>query len=185
MAKAKAAKKPVKKNAPKPVNLTQWLRTASANEVMRMARMMEAGAIKEYTRLAKIAPNPVTRAKFRYMVEEERQHKRFLDQLAQGLPKGRPLPRTGLSEVVDIPDGEDIAKAIKQSIKNEERAKAFYTSAAKRCKNANARNVLRTLAMMEKSHASFLREELRSLTGNWGWSSLEGAVFEEEHFWTT
>jgi rubrerythrin len=181
MAKAHATGKP----PANPGNLTQWLRTAGPREVFDMARKMEAGAIRDYTRLARAASSAVTRAKFRYMIEEERRHKRFLDLLCRGLPKGRPLPRTGLSEVAVTPDETDIVRAVEQSIENEKRAAAFYAGAAKRCKGAPARKVLRGLASMEKEHARLLRDELRALRGDWGWSSLEGAVPDEEDFWET
>ncbi len=163
--------------------LTKWIVEASPSDIVRLARMMEAGAIRTYTELAERAERKAAQAKFRYLAEEEREHKRFLDRVAAELPSPPSVPDAQLSEVAREPDANNVVRCIEVCVQNEERARDFYDAASKKCSDDRAGRMLRTLADMEAKHASLLRDELQALHGDFGWRGLEGAVPQEEDFW--
>lgn len=163
--------------------LAQWVAEATPSDVVRLARMMEAGAIRTYTELAEKAERKATQAKFRYLAEEEREHKQFLDRLAANLPSPSSVPDAQLSEVAEEPEGNNLVRSIEVSVQNEEQARAFYEAASRRCRDERAGRMFRTLAEMEARHAALLRDELQALHGDFGWRGLAGTVPEEEDFW--
>ena len=164
----------------------KWVANASPHEVLSLAIRMEQGAVRTYRSMAKQASSAPSRAKFRYLAAEEREHARILAEARKrtSRPSGPRLAPPPMSEVES--DVEDLTptEAVRLAIRSEHDAEAFYRLCAKRCRSAKSRRMFETLAKQESGHAKALESELKALQGPLPWSSLEGFVPEEKDYWT-
>lgn len=165
--------------------LTAWVAKASVYDALTLAVQMERGAVRAYTALAKSAPDRVTRAKFRYLAEEEREHLRMASVTRRAFPKPceSTPPPASLSEADGVAEQKNAAAAVRHAIRGEQKAQDFYRACAARCRKPTARKMFERFAAQEARHAMILKEELALLAGGPGGSSLEGGVPIEEDFW--
>ena len=166
-------------------NCDSWFARANACDVLTLAVRMEQGAARTYASLARKAEHPATRAKFRYLAAEEREHGRVLGKARRNLTRP-PHAHNLLASVAEaggVADGDSPQAVLRQAIRSEKEAEALYRACAARCKRAAPKRMFERLAGQEAGHAVALEAELRTLSGAFAWSSIEGAVPEEEDFW--
>ena len=162
------------------------LAEANPYEVLTMAIAMERGAVRTYAALAKTTQHRLARAKFRYLAAEEREHARILGRMRKNLkrPKrAQKFPDT-FSEAGPLTDSGNTAAVLREAIRAEQKAEAFYEECAARCRRAAARGIFKFLAAQEAGHEKELKDELKALSGPLPWSSLEGDIPEEGDYWT-
>ena len=141
----------------------KWLAKASPYDVLSLGIRMEQGAVRTYRAMAKQASSPPSRAKFRYLAAEEREHARILAQARKrtSRPSGPRDPLPAASEVERDVECLTPTEAVRLAIR-----------------------MFETLAKQESGHAKALESELKALQGPLPWSSLEGFVPEEKDYWT-
>jgi rubrerythrin len=164
--------------------LDRWLETAGPYETLTLALRMEQGAARGYLAMARAAAGRVARAKFQYLVAEEREHARRLAEARRALP--RPAQPVGVPEVAEaagLPENESLSAALRLAVENERQAERLYRQCAARCRGKIARQLFRSLADQETRHAQWLGEELRLLDGAPAWGSIEGQAPVEQDFW--
>jgi len=157
-------------------------------EALAVAVKREVGASCFYEALSRRVTHALAAAKFRYLAEEERYHRDLLVAVLKTL-KGsarRVSSLKGLSEARGrLPKGVSNADAVRSALNAEKEAAEFYTACATRCRNADGKAMFARLADEEKRHRVVLEHELRVLTEEPFWSSLEGRPWAEDDFWHT
>ena len=167
------------------VRVPKWMQSASAAELLAMARQRERGASRRYAWLARQAEDRVVRAKLRYLAAEEAEHERIIKGMAEGLPGPPKRSETpaGLSEVEQPLENETLESVLKLAIASERDSEKLYRATASLCSSAEVRRVFEGLADAEARHAVTLREELDLQRGAPAWRGLEGRIWAEEDFW--
>ena len=163
----------------------RWVDSAGPYEVLSLALQMEQGAVRCYTAMATAARRRLTKAKFRYLAEEEREHARLVAQSRKNLErpaKTRKIPPS-LSEVRGTADGSNPEAAVRLAIRAEQESEALYKRCAERCSGEAIRQLFTRMAEQESRHATALKDELGELRGEFSWRSIEGTPPAEEHFW--
>ena len=163
-----------------------WGRVAEAGpyEVLSFALRMEQGALRRYMRMAGQAKSLPTRAKLRYLAEEEREHARLLGKAMEGLTRPRKVRRAPISraEVSGFPDEDTPEASLRLALQAEKDSESFYRRCAARCRAGAARKLFEMLVEQESRHARLLQDELVQL-GGFAWRSLEGRPPAEDDFW--
>ena len=156
-------------------------------EALVIAIALEAGAVRQYSQLAREAEQPLAKAKFRALASEERYHQQYLRALLRelgGKPKGVAVPR--ISEVsASVSACASHVEAVENARDAERHAGVFYRAASEKCRNPKTRESFEKLAQDEARHEADLDHQLRIIRGEAYWGSLEGHPRIEDHFWSS
>lgn len=151
-------------------------------KAVRMAMEAEKEAFQTYSRLEKKTRNPRGKDMFHQLSEFEMNHYQKLKELSKSLEeKGEWIIYEGTSFKkkkspikMEVPKGQDQLSdmdALKIAIKEEKKARAFYSSMAEITKDPRGKNMFKKLSDEEALHEKILNDQYYSLhnTGVWSW----------------
>jgi rubrerythrin len=160
---------------PKELPATRLPKAATVDELLAIARGMEAEAVSRYETLAEEmarSGNVEVADVFRHLAADEREHVRGVALAAERLGRGLPEPASFRWAVPEALAEEAVAEAggprlltprgaLALAVLNEERAFAFYVGVASTADNESVRRLAEDFAKEELGHLALLRLERR------------------------
>lgn len=151
-------------------------------EVLSLGIYNEISAYDFYIRVSQSIANPSGQEKFRFLASDEKRHREILEKWYEK-ESGQKF-RVDSSQVkkidVKIKDTTSAFEAIDIAMEAERQAYLFYTDAAGKTKNEDAKKMLQALAKEEDGHYLKLSAERNALSGGFYWFDIEGSGFVED-----
>lgn len=151
-------------------------------KAVKIAMEAEKEAFQTYSRLEKKTRNPKGKDMFHQLSEFEMNHYQKLKELFESLEKkgewilyeGTTFKKRNIPIKMEVPKAQDQLSdldAIKIAIKEEKKARAFYSSLAEITKDVRGKNMYKRLSEEEALHEKILNDQYYSLhnTGIWSW----------------
>lgn len=151
-------------------------------KAVRIAILAEKEAFQTYSKLEKKTRDPKGKDMFHQLSEFEMNHYQKLKQLAKSLEEkgewilydGTSFKKRHIPIKIEVPKSQNQLSdldALKIAIKEEKKAKAFYSSMAEITKDLRGKNMYKKLSEEEALHEKILNDQFYSLhnTGIWSW----------------
>ncbi len=146
-------------------------------EVLGQAVRQEVEASKLYQMLAARINNPLVKAKFHSLANEEKSHREMLYTMLQKytgeekppLPKEAPRPNELSESELSVPE------VLQLAIEKEREAQEFYRDAAKLATDVSGKRILLYLADFERGHERILQTEYDAVAKYPQWFDDDGA----------
>jgi len=151
-------------------------------KAIRIAMEAEKQAYQNYLRLEKKTKNPKGKDMFKQLSDFEMNHYQRLKELSKSLEEkgewilyqGASFKKRSIPIKMETPKGQDQLSdidALKIAIKEEKKARAFYSSMAEITKDPRGKDMYKRLAEEEELHEKVLNDQYYSLhnTGLWSW----------------
>ena len=151
-------------------------------KAIRVAIEAEKDAYQNYSKLEKRTKDPRGKDMFKQLSEFEMNHYKRLKELAKSLEEkgewilyeGTSFKKTSIPIKMKTPKGQDQLSdidAIKIAVREEKKARAYYSSMAEITKDPRGKDMYKRLAQEEALHEKILNDQYYSLhnTGLWSW----------------
>ncbi len=139
----------------------------SPSEVFGVAIKSEIEATEAYSRLHKKVKNEILRMKLKFLISEEKKHRRILERLfSQRFPEEElkiaeksflPPIKVSLAKKLSVLD------LFKLALKAEKMSEEFYREAGERAEDKESKRILGYLVRVERSHYFIIKSEIDML----------------------
>jgi rubrerythrin len=137
-------------------------------EILAVAIGSEIEAANFYSRLLDRVKNILLQQKLKFLVLEEKKHKKILERLYsqrfadRGLKVPQKAVRPRLPVTVD--EGSSILDLFKAALEAEKFSEEFYREAGKKAEELGSKKMLRYLSRVERSHYFLIKAEIDLLS---------------------
>jgi rubrerythrin len=139
----------------------------SPAEVLGVAIKSEIEAAAAYTSLNEKVKNEILKMKLKYLVLEEKKHRRILEKLFSQRFRGERLeiPEKSFLPPVKVSKAKKLSvlDLFKLALKAEKMSEEFYREAGKQAKDKESKRILGYLVRVERSHYFIIRSEIDML----------------------
>jgi len=139
----------------------------SPSEVFGVAIKSEIEAIEAYSRLYEKVKNEILRTKLKFLISEEKKHRRILERLfSQRFPDDKlKIAEKSLLPPVKISKGKKLSvlDLFKLALKAEKMSEEFYREAGGLAEDKESKRVLGYLVRVERSHYFIIKSEIDML----------------------
>jgi rubrerythrin len=175
----------VRKAAKKTINTSKKKRTAagakkgdaykfsslnlklSPMEVLGIAIKSEIEATEAYSKLNEKVKNEILRTKLKFLISEEKKHRRILEKLfSQRFPEKKlQIPEKSFLPPIKTTEGKKLSvlDLFKLALKAEKLSEEFYKEAGERAEDKESKRVLGYLVRVERSHYFIIKSEIDML----------------------
>lgn len=139
----------------------------SPAEVFGIAIKSEIEAAKSYSKLYEMVKNEILRMKLKFLISEEKKHRRILERLfSQRFPEEKlKIAEKSFLPPVKISKGKKLSvlDLFKLALKAERMSEGFYGEAGERAEDKESKRVLGYLVRVERSHYFIIKSEIDML----------------------
>ncbi len=139
----------------------------SPSEVFGVAIKSEIEATEDYSRLHKKVKNEILRMKLKFLISEEKKHRRILERLfSQRFPEEelKIAEKSFLPPIkVSLAKKFSVLDLFKLALKAEKMSENFYREAGGRAEDKESQRVLGYLVRVERSHYFIIKSEIDML----------------------
>jgi rubrerythrin len=139
----------------------------SPSEVFGVAIKSEIEAIEAYSRLYEKVKNEILRTKLKFLISEEKKHRRILERLfSQRFPDDKlKIAEKSFLPPVKISKGKKLSvlDLFKLALKAEKMSEEFYREAGGLTEDKESKRVLGYLVRVERSHYFIIKSEIDML----------------------
>jgi rubrerythrin len=139
----------------------------SPTEVFGVAIKSEIQATDAYSKLYEKVKNEILRLKLKFLISEEKKHRRILEKLfSQRFPGEKlEIPEKSFFPSIKISKAKKISvlDLFKLALKAEKNSENFYKEAGERAEDKESKRVLGYLVRVERSHYFIIKSEIDML----------------------
>lgn len=139
----------------------------SPSEVFGVAIKSEIEATEAYSRLYAKVKNEILRMKLKFLISEEKKHRRILEKLFSQRFPGEELeiPEKSFLLPIEVTKAKkfSVLDLFKLALKAEKMSENFYREAGKRAGDRESKRVLGYLVRVERSHYFIIKSEIDML----------------------
>jgi rubrerythrin len=139
----------------------------SPSEVFGVALKSEIEATKDYSRLYEMVKNEILRTKLKFLISEEKKHRRILERLfSQRFPEEQlKIAEKSILPSIEISKGKKLSvlDLFKLALRAEKTSEEFYKEAGERAEDKESKRVLGYLVRVERSHYFIIKSEIDML----------------------
>jgi len=139
----------------------------SPSEVFGIAIKSEIEATKAYSRLYKMVKNKILRMKLKFLISEEKKHRRILERLfSQRFQEEKlKIAEKSFLPPIKISKGKKLSvlDLFKLALTAEKVSEEFYKEAGERAEDNESKRVLGYLVRVERSHYFIIKSEIDML----------------------
>lgn len=145
-------------------------------EILGIAIRAEIESYNLYRKIASAVSNPATKEKFTALANEEKTHRKILEDLYKkhGGKMKLSVPRETLRSLQLDVEKKSPLDIIKTAIEKEKQARKFYLDAYRKATDRSGKFILKYLADFELNHARELEHELKALSEYPMWWDFRG-----------
>ncbi len=136
-------------------------------EVFGVAIKSEIEAIESYSRLYKKVKNEILKTKLKFLISEEKKHRRILERLfSQRFPEEElKIAEKSFLPPVKISKGKkfSVLDLFKSALKAEKTSEEFYREAGEQAEDKESKRILGYLVRVERSHYFIIKSEIDML----------------------
>ncbi|MGB8953070.1 MAG: ferritin family protein [Candidatus Aminicenantales bacterium] len=137
-------------------------------EILAIAIRSEIDSASSYQRLQARIKNAVMLQKLKFLVQEEKKHRKILERLfSQRFPEQKlKIPaRSSLPPLfISLEKSATIPELFQSALQAEKTAEEFYKEACRRMKDTRSQKILEYLSRVERSHYFMIQSEIDLLT---------------------
>jgi len=133
-------------------------------EILAVAVRSEVDAADFYSRLLEGIKNELLRRKLKFLIFEEKKHRKILERLySQRFPeKGLKIPKKSFLPPVKagLNDQASVLDLFKAALQVEKISEQFYKEASEKAEDENSQKILGYLGRVERSHYFMIKSEI-------------------------
>lgn len=139
----------------------------SPSEVFSVAIKSEIEATEAYSKLYEKVKNEILRMKLKFLISEEKKHRRILERLfSQRFPEEKlEIPEKSFLPPIKVTKAKtfSVLDLFKLALKAEKMSENFYREAGERAGDKESKRVLGYLVRVERSHYFIIKSEIDML----------------------
>lgn len=136
----------------------------SPDKVLAVAMRSELQAIDVYSKLQGKVKNEILKQKLKFLIYEEKKHKRILERLfSQKFPERKLLipEKSFLPSIkVSLQGKNAVLKLFQAALRAEKMSQDFYKEAGEKAKDKESQRILAYLSRVERSHYFMIKSEI-------------------------